>query len=441
MTCIRIFCSEITPRLQYVLNFVAIHYEDLSFELVKISAAAGDIDGPVVEYSGQKSIGSALWIKDQAILTKLPSVGLPARKIVRNIPVVFADEIEGSFGYDFFTSVFWLLTGCEALQNLQRDGHGRFPASASVWYASRDYKRPLADLWCEDFIAAVQTKFKLRFKKKNDFQWTVGIDVDQPWKYAYKPWYKILGGSLKALLNGHFSEFAERVSVHLGFSKDPFDTYEFLLSDESIRSRLIFFILDRSMLTIDSTHDPLSKAYQKMLRRLASQTRIAIHPSYQTMVDERLLSKEIIRLQQVIGARIEDSRQHYLRYEIPETFRHLERQGIRRDYSQLYADDTGFRNGTAHPYPFYDIEEERIGTLIMMPVIAMDRSLQQYLKLSPEVALEDLGQLLSQAIAHGSYAHIIWHNSSFDFEAEWKPWKGFYEKMISLFLQMAGRLC
>lgn len=101
MTCIRIFCSEITPRLHYVLNFVAIHYEDLSFELLEISTAAGDIDGPVVEYSEQKSIGSALWIKDQAILMKLPSVGLPARKSVRNNPVVFADEMEGSFGYDF----------------------------------------------------------------------------------------------------------------------------------------------------------------------------------------------------------------------------------------------------------------------------------------------------------------------------------------------------
>lgn len=439
MTCIRIFCTEITPRLRYVLNFVAIHYEDLSFDLME-GSAAGDIDGPVVEYSTQRSISSSLWIKDQAILTQLPSVGLPVRNSVRNIPVVFADAIEGSFGYDFFAAIFWMLTGCEALQNLQRDRHGRFPASASIWYSSRDYKRPLADLWCEDFIDAIQEKFKLRFKKKNDFQWSLGIDVDQPWKYAYKPLYKFLGGSLKALLNGRFREFAERMSVHFGYSKDPFDTYEFLLSDEYVRPRLIFFILDRSSLAIDGTHDLFSEAYQKLIRRLASQARIAIHPSYQTMVDEKLLSREINRLQQVTGVRVEDSRQHYLRYEIPDTFRQLERAGIRRDYSQLYADDTGFRNGTAHPYEFYDIEEERIGTLLMMPVIAMDRSLQQYLRQSPEAALEDLEQLITQAIAHGSYAHIIWHNSSFDFEAEWKPWRGFYEQMISLFLQMSSRL-
>jgi hypothetical protein len=59
----------------------------------------------------------------------------------------------------------------------------------------------------------------------------------------------------------------------------------------------------------------------------------------------------------------------------------------------------------------------------------MDVTLKNYLKLSPEKALEEIFILIQNTKAVNGTFSTLWHNSSFD-EKEWKGWREVYEKMV-----------
>ena len=58
----------------------------------------------------------------------------------------------------------------------------------------------------------------------------------------------------------------------------------------------------------------------------------------------------------------------------PETALHLEAAGIAYDTTLGFADRAGFRCGTCHEYPMFDIETKRILNLRQRPLILMEAS-------------------------------------------------------------------
>ena len=137
-------------------------------------------------------------------------------------------------------------------------------------------------------------------------------------------------------------------------------------------------------------------------------------------------------LEKILYKPVTKSRQHYLRINIPDTFIELSKIGIQEDYSIAFYDGTGFRAGTSHPFYFYNIREEKASHLQIHPVIAMDRSYQQYLQLPQDAIINDFTNLMQEVKKFQGHAHIIWHNSSFDFNSEWKEFESVIEKMIFL---------
>ncbi|NOT38007.1 MAG: hypothetical protein HOP11_11570 [Saprospiraceae bacterium] len=61
----------------------------------------------------------------------------------------------------------------------------------------------------------------------------------------------------------------------------------------------------------------------------------------------------------------------------------------------------------------------------------MDRTYLKYLQFNKEDTLNDIAQLIDQVKKFQGHAHVIWHNSSFDFDGEWKGFAKVFEKIIN----------
>ena len=79
---------------------------------------------------------------------------------------------------------------------------------------------------------------------------------------------------------------------------------------------------------------------------------MGLHPSYRASFDAGLISREKERLESIIGESIVRARFHYLRMQLPFSYRILEETGIRHDYTMMYSSQIGFRASTSVPTGF-----------------------------------------------------------------------------------------
>ena len=73
-----------------------------------------------------------------------------------------------------------------------------------------------------------------------------------------------------------------------------------------------------------------------------------------------------------------------------------EKAGIVEDYSMGYPSHAGFRAGTCNPFRFYDLPGERESELQIMPFQVMDRTLKDYMKLTPGEAVNKIKDIIGK---------------------------------------------
>ena len=157
---------------------------------------------------------------------------------------------------------------------------------------------------------------------------------------------------------------------------------------------------------------------------------VGLHGSYKSAGEEGRLRMERKLLESELGT-IQDAvvagRQHYLRTffsDDPNSLDLWQQAGITDDYTLGFAERCGFRCGTCHPYPLYDVRHDRETDIIEHPLIVMDGTLFDYMKLSVEEA-KDLALKLKQRCldVEGDFV-FLWHNHTTT--REFRP---YYEKV------------
>jgi hypothetical protein len=150
------------------------------------------------------------------------------------------------------------------------------------------------------------------------------------------------------------------------------------------------------------------------------------------------MMKEKKRLSEIIREEVTISRQHFLLLSFPQTYRNLISSGISEDYSMGYPGIAGFRAGTCTPFYFYDLIKEEATSLKIIPFMAMDVTLRQYLGLSPEDASEKIEMLMNEVKSAGGLFCSIWHNESLHDSGNWKGYREVFENMNQLGFDYAG---
>src|SRR5690606_37520211 len=120
---------------------------------------------------------------------------------------------------------------------------------------------------------------------------------------------------------------------------------------------------------------------------------------------------------------ITDSRQHYIRFTLPATYRKLLQVGIKKDFSMGYGSINGFRASIASSFNWYDLEQETPTGLLIYPFCFMDANAFYQQQLTPQQASTEMMHYYQVIKTVRGLMITIWHNHFLGADKDFKGWR------------------
>lgn len=425
-----IYLPSITERSEYVFELIFKNEFGLEYITTADIKEFDKYKQEKINYSSAR-ISEEIFIKSSPLLFEqsIKKINVPI-EIKHNVPVLFPDVGSGDIGFDIFAAVFYMVSRYEEYLPFIPDEHGRFKASESLAYKNNFLQYPVVNIWLQHLKDILQNKYPSLHFKPSSFKAIVTYDIDIAYAYKGRSLLRMAGATARDVLTLKFTNIFKRMSS-LFNHKDPWDTYFFLqeLIMEKKLSSIYFFLLgDYSRYNKNIQYDhPLMKA---LIKKVSAFSDIGIHPSYKSSVIPEKILIEKSRLEQIANKPIAKSRQHYLRFILPDTYNQLLSAGISEDYSMGFTGMPGFRAGICTPFYFYDLKNERATGLKIFPVTFMEGTFINYLKLNPKESLEKISSLITEVKNVDGTFISIWHNNTVSEDADNKDWRWVHNEMI-----------
>jgi hypothetical protein len=356
----------------------------------------------------------------------------------------FAERLDNGsviFYADIIAATFFMLSRWEETVNDSRDEHGRFPAEASVAYQQGFLERPIVDEYALILRAWLKALYPDWQPAARKFSLKLSHDIDHVQRFPdWKQGLRTLGGDvLKRRDLSRVGQSLRGTLARLGTpALDPHIQGIRILASISRQHGLsndAFYFMAADPTPFDSGYDPHTPFVKKCIDDLERQGfEVGFHPSYETFLAPDRLADEKARLDTLLNHPVSGGRQHYLRFQVPETWRHWEQVGLNYDATLGYARHAGFRCGTCHPFQPFDLKEQRVLQIEERPLIAMDKTFQNYQGLTPEQTVDSILKLAQRCKQVGGEFSLLWHNGSKD--AAWYPSSALYRKIVRVLAEM-----
>lgn len=420
-----------SPRLAYVLNYLNNH----PFASKKASFQAKPIRGASEEgiiYSAGR-VGEGCWKADTYLFDSNIS---PASDLFIKEWQVFFKKNLFSFNnkdvnaqnlafkdimseIDVLATIFYLISRYEEWTAYETDKHGRFPNQNNSLAGLEGI--PIVDILVYFLLRSLAVE-----SNQFDTKLEISHDVDYLLKFpTIKKRITRLGHTL--LRQKSPSIFLKTFLQAFKKGKDPYWNFEKLLSDKKDVKKYLFVMSGGNTKGIEG-HYSIKDRLVETLVGLAKERNyeLGLHPSYHTFAEEDRFRHEMQVFEQTLDQKPLYNRQHFLRWQFPQTPDIIEKSGVGHDFTLGFNDRIGFRCGTSFPYQLYNFQEERPYSFIEHPLIIMDVALlRQAGYIHYDTATHSLSierakdiynafaaRLRSLPCAYG--LSINFHNSSFD---------------------------
>ncbi len=366
------------------------------------------------------------------------------------VPVIFGSgEIIEENGNlicyaDIPASAFFMLTRWEESVVGKVDEHKRFSAKDSLAFKERFIDKPVVDIYSEIIWKMLLHLGLEKNKKVHQFEIEPSHDVDNPLFYHFSPLNKIAKSLAKDIIRKKdvalfISNLAKLYKVKTGNIKaDPFYTFDYIMQkSEELGLKSTFYFLSG---VSEKKYDGHYLLENKVIKTLAFEILnrghdIGLHGSYNTIFDQAAASEEFEKLKNLYGrlgfnSKKWSSRQHYLRFSVPETFQILENTGLNYDSTLTYADCIGFRTGTCRKFRVFNFKTRKMLNLIEKPLLVMDATLMfpKYMGLGfGQEALEKALKIKSECRKYNGIFSVLWHNSELDTSEKRELYSGILE--------------
>lgn len=324
-------------------------------------------------------------------------------------------------GADIIASAYFLLTRWEEALPGATDEHGRFLAGRAVCARHGLLDRPLVNEWAF-FVRALALAASHALPEAPDrFEVLPTHDID-----LFRTPTRLKNFAADILKRRDIGSLVKRAQIRVG-AHDPFDTFGALMSlseAAGLRSRF-FFMAGGSTRHDPQTYVPEEPAVASRLREITARGHVVgFHPSYATFENAALWRDERTRLSRAAGVDVVEGRQHFLRFAVPATWRRWNDEGMRADWSMTFADQSGFRCGTATGYPVFDVESRTELALVEQPTVVMEGTLYEYEELAPPQVAERLQALRETCRRWRTPFSILFHNHVFaDWPGIWEAYR------------------
>ncbi len=431
-----IFSRQKSSRLSYVLDVLFNHVLQVTYLETTDPIFFQKWKGPRINYSHKSISEKEIWIQASAFLfsqstekiyvevrrhKELAAGFFPIRKTRAEIP------------FDLFAFCFHLLSRYEeyTASEIDFDTHGRFMATSSLAYQYKFLDQPVINQWALFLKNRILEDWPETGFPPLSFKFIPTFDIDLAWAYRERPLWRMLAGGLRDVTTGSVQKIIKRWMVLRRREADPFDTFDYIQSiHASYGFDPMFFFLLANPGRYDRNISPKNPRLQQLVKTISETYTVGIHPSYSSHTKGGLLKTEISRLTSISRKPVINSRFHFLKFRLPQSFRRLIQEEILNDYSMGYPSQAGFRAGIATPFPWYDLKTETSTALIIHPFAVMDATLKNYLGQSPDESLELVKKLIDHTASVKGTFVTLWHNSSFSYIEGWENWGEMYEEIL-----------
>jgi hypothetical protein len=437
-----VYSSSITQRVRYICDFIGKELTGKPFQITDRKEEFLSFPGLHINYSPEKIIGDEFWFQPHSLLFEQGIKPQAIDSFEINGQKAFF-KTNGDFPFDIFAASFYLLSRYEEYLPHQKDMYGRYAHENSIAYKEGFLNLPLINIWLGDFKKLLQLKFP-GFKPhlasgETNFELLPTYDIDEAYSYKHKQWWRSAGAAVKDLLKGKWKQFLLRRKVLNNKENDPFDSYEWMDNLHKVYKLKphYFFLVPERTGKYDRNILPTESALQVLIKRHADKYRIGVHPSWQSGDEPSLMKKEIQTIENIAALKITSSRQHFIRFTLPQTFRHIIAAGINEDFSMGYGSINGFRASVASSFYWYDLKKEETTSLLLHPFCYMEANSFFEQKFTPQQALEEMRHYYTAIKAVNGKMITLWHNTFLGTDVYFKGWREVYYQFIQ---EVAGQM-
>ena len=415
-----LYCATPSTRLEYVCNVVFQQHAGLPFRITNnVFEFTSAHDVLRINYSTELIDADEHWVPAGLLFETDIRTVTPQTITWNNKPCLFPVD-GGDLPYDVLSAVFYCISRYEEYTCTERDTFQRFPHTAAWAFRQGVLNRPLVDEWVMDILLAWEKKFPALTIQSPSFQFIPTYDIDIAYSYNGKPWYK----QVAAWTRGEFSSW---LRWKRGLAADPYDAYAQLDAwHGKFGVTPIYFMLLSAGGSFNKNLPVHSEAMQQLLTRLKNQYTVGLHPSYCNAHLETVWQHE-----KTLLAETKHTRQHYIRFTLPDTYRVLESLEFEHEYSMGYGSINGFRASTSRMFYWYDLEQERMSNLQVHPFCFMECNARFEQGLSAADAGKELADYEQKVRAVSGTLITIWHNFSLATDKGWEGWKDVYADSLA----------
>lgn len=424
-----VYTPVLHPRLDYIMRWM-FSFAGEELRITADKTVFSNAFGPKIWYCNDAcseptalTFGQVDVLWNNSIRNLKPSVSYR-----NNMPF---PDLDGSGRFDPFAACFFILSRYEEYTATEFDVHGRFTGQ-QAWGGPAFLLRPWADIWRSEIHAAIEKVHTNYHPAIPGFRTVASIDVDSAFAFRYKGVRRTLGSVVLDFLRLKPVRAFTRLKCVIANEQDPFDTYEYILDTclaQHIELRCFFLLADRSRYDINIHHRNV-QLHERIEDMRDGGAIVGIHPGYESHNDVRIVRTERARLDAILGEKTRHSRQHFLKFRLPITYRRLLECDLHHDHSMGYADVPGFRAGTAHSFKWFDVERNEITSLMVHPIIIMDSTLRHYQQLDTLEAMEVIARLKAEVRQTGGDFVSLWHNETVAEQGDWVGWRAVWEEAI-----------
>ncbi len=426
-----LYTETITNRLEYMADFAGKQITGNAFELTTDKDFFLHYTEAKINYSPARLGQEEYWIQPHTLLFE-QSIGKQRIDCFElNAKKAFF-KTAGDFAFDILAAGFYLLSRYEEYLPHEKDRYGRYAHTNSLAYREGFLSQPLINHWLHWWAESLRRKFPSLTIATPAFLLLPSYDIDIAWSYRHKSAGKKIGGLLRSLLLLRINEFKKRINVLRGRQRDPFDSFGWLHQQHEkygLRPYYFFPVAEKKG-RYDKNISPGKKALQELIKDHTIRYPVGLHPSWISGDIPFLLTKEKHTLTAITGNPVVASRQHYIRFTLPATFRLLQQEGIRFDFSMGYGSVNGFRASVATPFYWYDLEKENNTDLLLFPFCFMDANSFYEQQQTAAQALQELNTFYAEVKSVNGMLITIWHNHFLGTDPLYKGWKNSYGQFL-----------
>lgn len=433
-----IYAHKTSARLQYTAAFIFKEVLRIPYSITEYQQGYEQSTSIKINYTGERILEDELIIPNYGLLHQ---AGIRKQAIevfeMNGFPAFFkSTSDEDGFPFDIFSGIFYLISRYEEYLPYKADKYGRYSYGNSLAFQENFLHLPLVNIWLNYFAEYLKIRFPVFESNLPQFRFIPTYDVDRAYSWLQNGFLKNAAGTFQLLFTFRLRHFRSRMKVLTGRQKDPFDNFDWLnrLHGQYGLHPVYFFLVPNKNNSYDQSVSPANEKMQALIINTAKKYPVGLHPSWQSGDDYTLLGEEKKTLEKISGEPIEKSRQHYLRFSLPEGYRKLADAGITEDYSMGYGSINGFRASVAASFYWYDIEKEMQTKLKIFPFCYMD-SAALNLELSADEAYDELMEFyticqdVQGTFITISHNHLLGNDNP--------AWRSLYEKFLA---KMAGEV-